>query len=143
MAGEFIINNERSYNFQYIISTIPLPELGRITKNVPIYVKRASKRLFRNKIMFLNFKLNNVNKMVENNRPKWIYFYDDNIPFTRGYPPHLLSDECTPKRKYAFQVEQYSLKGKKFQLSKEEFLNKSIDGLIKTGIILMDISLTG
>lgn len=132
---KFIINNDRSYNFKYIISTIPLPELVRITKNVPLYVKQASKRLFCNKIMFLNFKLNNVNKIVENNKPKWIYFYDDNIPFARGYFPHLLSDECTPKRKYAFQAEQYSLKGKSFKLSREEFLDKSIDSLIRTGII--------
>ncbi|MCK5492887.1 MAG: FAD-dependent oxidoreductase [Candidatus Omnitrophica bacterium] len=71
--------NGKKCKYDILISTIPLPELPNIIKNVPLKINKVFKKLQWVSIFNLNLGL------TENHRPKkhWIYFPENNLKFFR------------------------------------------------------------
>ena len=78
--------------FDCLISTIPLPEMLRMLKNVPAPLRRAFGALRWNSIL-------NVNLGIEGKAGKqghWIYFPQASISFFRAGMPHRISRSVVP-----------------------------------------------
>jgi protoporphyrinogen oxidase len=82
--------------------------------------------------------LKNSNKIKD----LWFYVYDEDIPFARVYSPSLKSADNSPKNCHSLQAEIFFANDSK-KISPEEALQKTIQGLIKMGVIILeDIILT-
>jgi protoporphyrinogen oxidase len=73
----FADGSERDYTA--VISTVPLPELVRITADAPQAVRDAADRLMWTSIRCINIGI----RRPDVGRGHWMYFYDEDIPFFR------------------------------------------------------------
>lgn len=94
--------DDTSYRYDRLISTIPLPELIKLS-NAPIKVKEAASMLTCTSLLLVNVAANHPTKRKDN----WIYVYDENKFSTRINCTELLSPENAPFGKTGIQVEVY------------------------------------
>jgi UDP-galactopyranose mutase len=87
--------------FDYLISTIPLPELAHLLKKIPGDIKSLFKKLKWNSIYNLNL---GIDKKDYTGR-HWAYFPQRDIHFFRVGFPHNLSSNLTPPNKSSLYVE--------------------------------------
>lgn len=114
-------------SYDKLVSTIPLPELCRVIKNIPKEVENAGGNLDYTSgvIVSLGF-----------NKPKippalWFYIYDEDIYPARVYSPSMKSSNNAPKGCSSLQAEIYFSKYKVLNESLEEIMGKTIDQMIK------------
>jgi protoporphyrinogen oxidase len=118
------------YFFENLINSIPLPEVCKIIKDIPIEVLEASKKLnfTSGYLVSLGFKKPDVMKKL------WFYIYDKAIIASRVYSPSLKSPDNAPEGCSSLQAEIYFNKGDKFDMTDEEVLDKTIEDLIFMGL---------
>lgn len=124
--------NGKSYNYEHIISSIPLPILITLIKDVPEKVQKASDLLACSTCVIVNIGVDrsDISKAV------WSYFYDEEIIFTRISFPHLESPNNVPDGCGSVQAEIYfSKKYKPLDKEPEEFIDRTIDDLKKCGLL--------
>lgn len=100
-AREVRFANGRKEYFDTLISTIPLPELGKIIKGVPRNVMSAFRAL--RWISIYNVNLGIDRKVMPGKH--WIYFPDKDINFFRVGFFHNFSSSLAPQGKAASYVE--------------------------------------
>ncbi len=110
-----------------IISTIPLPELVGVIKNVPEDIKRYARELdyTSGAVISLGFSRPKVSPRL------WFYIYDEDIYPSRVYSPDWKSINNVPKGCSALQAEVYFSKYKPLTMSLEELKEKVIDQLLR------------
>lgn len=119
--------------YDYLISSIPLPELIPRIKAAPSDVVEASQKLACTSCLTVNVGIDR--KDISN--AHWTYFYDDDFIFTRLSFPHLFSPKAVPKGAGSIQAEiYYSEKYKPLKLTPKECVDRTIDDLIKCGLLL-------
>jgi protoporphyrinogen oxidase len=119
-------------NYDFLVSSIPLPELISTIKQVPIKVLEASNELACSTCVIVNLGINRSNI----SKSHWSYFYDDDIVFTRLSYPHMQSVNNVPKGCGSIQVEIYfSKKYKPLKDDPEEYIDQTINDLIKCGLL--------
>jgi len=91
-------NKER---FDYLISTIPLPQMSYIVRGLPVYIYSLFKKLRWNSIFNLNLGI----EKKDNWRRHWIYFPEREFYFFRVGFPHNFSSCLTPNDKSSLYVE--------------------------------------
>lgn len=126
------LNNGYSEKFDYLFSSIPLPELPKLIKNMPHEIISLSKKLCWNSIFNINMGIDR-----EINLPyHWIYFPEERISFYRIGFYHNLSSEIVPAGKSSLYIEiAYS----RFKpIDKKEIVSLAIKDLIKGGIMRKD-----
>ncbi|OGF56109.1 MAG: hypothetical protein A2497_00560 [Candidatus Firestonebacteria bacterium RifOxyC12_full_39_7] len=131
LDGETVnFNGHRGVSmFDSVISTIPLPELIPIIKNVPENVLRAAKKLKYVSVFALNLGIGRQSV----NKNHWIYFADPKISFYRvGFYSNVSKKLCPPYTSSLYA--EVSIKqGEEFDGKKlAERIKKD---LIKTGIL--------
>ena len=127
-------NNETT-PYDYIISSLPLPELIPKIKGVPNEVFEASKKLACTTCVIVNIGVNrnNISKAY------WTYFYDKDIVFTRLSFPHMQSPHNAPPGAGSIQAEiYYSRKYRCLNLKPASFIQPVIRDLMKCGILNVD-----
>jgi protoporphyrinogen oxidase len=87
--------------FDYLISTIPLPELPAIIKDMPVGISEKCKRLRWNSIFNLNLGVDR-NDIQDRH---WIYLPEKDICFFRVGFFHNFSQNLTPPNRSSFYVE--------------------------------------
>lgn len=125
-----ILSDNSEYYFDNLISSIPLPEICKLIKDIPLEVLEASNKLNYTSgyLVSLGFNIPDVmNKL-------WFYIYDKNIITSRVYSPSMKSPDNAPKGTSSLQAEIYYNKGKKINKSDQEILDETISDFIRMGL---------
>ncbi len=126
---EIKINSGNKEKFDYLISTIPLPEIPRMTKGLSPEVLPIFNRLRWNSIFNLNLGIEK-NDLAGRH---WIYFPQKEICFFRVGFFHNFSSCLTPPDKSSLYVEvAYS---KRKPIDKDKVVLRSIEDLKKLGVL--------
>lgn len=133
LAGKEIItvNGDRE-KFDYLISTIPLPVLPGMIKDLSGDYRDLFKKLKWNSIF-------NLNLGVESKRPMdkhWVYFPDKEVTFFRLGFPHNFSSSVVPRGKSSLYVEVAYSKNK--PIEKNKIVSRIKRDLKKLGVLSVE-----
>ena len=118
--------------YSHLISTVPLPALIPIIKDVPADVLAASQRLACTQCVLVNVGVNRDDLSPAT----WRYIYDENIESVRLSFPHMLSPSVVPAGHGSVQVElYYSDKYKPFDGDFEGAIETAVQDLITLGVL--------
>ena len=121
--------------FERLVSSLPLPELVKMIKNVPAEVRDAAERLRCSSLVLVSVGVERDEGFPD---AHWIYFYDEDIIFSRAHSPHLLSPNNVPKGCGSIQVEVYHSDTRPLPTS--DVLNKTMEDFYRCGILLKEDS---
>ena len=113
-----------------LISTLPLPILIPMIKDVPEHVREAAEKLNWTAVDLVSIGFNkpDVPKYL------WFYMYDEDILPARAYSPSLKSPNNVPSGCSSLQFEIYSSKHKSMDLSSEELIAHVISKIVAMGV---------
>jgi protoporphyrinogen oxidase len=121
--------------FDGLVSSVPLPDLIRMIRDVPPEVRDAAKRLACSTCVLVNVGVNRS----ELSRAHMTYFYDEDICFSRLSFPHMLSARNVPEGTGSIQAEVYfSEKYKPFSGSPDDWIEPVIRDLRRCGLLRED-----
>lgn len=112
--------------YDELISSLPLPELVKLIKDVPKNILEAANKLLctSGQLTSIGFNTEDIPKNI------WFYIYDEDILPSRAYSPSLKSPDNVPNGKSSLQFETYYSKYKPKKLSNynlvEHVINKGI-----------------
>ena len=119
-------NYEHTQLFDTIINSIPIPELVKITKNVPAEIIKAADELKFTSLIQLNVIANR--KKCAITELTWFYVYDENMDISRiSIIDNLTSN--SNESKIAFQVEIFRRNDEEYDI--EDISKKGIVDLCK------------
>jgi protoporphyrinogen oxidase len=118
--------------FDYLISTLPIPLLYRMLTDTPDELKHAASRL--NALSVLNINLGIERPQISDQH--WIYFPENEYVFSRVGFPMNFSDTLTPKNTSSMYIEITHRRGDK--LNGDALFERSITDLRKCGILRDD-----
>lgn len=119
------------YQYDKLISSLPLPEVLKLINDVPTEVKNAG-----NQLRYTCGYQVSVGLKTKNIPPYlWWYIYDEDILPARVYSPSLKSSDNVPEGCSSLQLEIYCEQNR---YTREELLEKSVDKLIALDIIKKD-----
>jgi len=127
-----VFENGKFEKYDYLISTMPLPELVKRIIGAPYKIQMASDKLAYTSCIVVNLVINrkNLSKAYQT------YFYDQNIIFSKLTFPGLLSQNNTTEEGESIQAEMYfSKKYKPLHLKPESFIEPTIFSLQRCGIL--------
>jgi len=112
-------------HYSSLISSMPIPELVKIIKDVPNSIKEASEKLLctSGQLVSVGFNREDIAKDI------WFYIYDEDILPARAYSPSIKSPDNVPNGKSSLQFETYFSKNSPKKLSGGSL----IDHIIKKG----------
>ena len=127
---QVVINGNLIKTYQNIISSLPLPEICKLIKNIPQHILEASQKLNYTSgyLISLGFNKPHIADKL------WFYIYDKEILPSRVYSPSLKSSDNVPLGCSSIQAELYFNKGQKLNLSDEELLRQTISKFINIGL---------
>lgn len=131
-SREIKMSSGNKEKFDYLISTIPLPEMGCLIRRVPLKIKSAFKKLRWNSIFNLNLGIN----YKDYNGRHWIYFPEKEPCFFRVGFPHNFSPSVVPADKSSLYIEVSYSKYKPFD--KANAAKHIKNGLKKAGILISE-----
>ena len=128
-------------DYEYLVSSLPLPYLISCLQNVPSEVQKASEKLFSTSvaIVSLGFNKPDIPKHL------WYYIYDEDFLSARCYSPSMKSPDNAPEECSSIQFEIYFSREKPLALQGDALLEHIVDkgsemGLFdKKDIIVKDI----
>lgn len=129
-------------NYERLISSIPLPEIINIIKDVPDRVKAAAEKLNHTSLLLVSIGLNSL---ITNTKSIWFYIYDEVYLPARAHYPHLKSENNVPHGSSSIQFEIYFSKNKplKYGLDriKEHVLNmlEELDIACKNNVLFIEL----
>jgi protoporphyrinogen oxidase len=118
----------KKYEYDRLISSIPLPEMVKIIKNIPdeIFESGMELKATSGYHVSIGLKGNNIPPYL------WWYIYDESILSARVYSPSIKSSKNAPKGCSSLQMEIYCNEN---QYTKEELIEGSVQKLIELNII--------
>lgn len=124
------LTDGKTYEFDNLISSLPLTEICKLINNVPEYVLEASEKLNYTSgyLVSLGFNKPEIADKL------WFYIYDKDILPARVYSPSMKSSDNAPKGCSSIQAEIYYNRGKKLGFSDSEILEQTIDKFISIGL---------
>jgi len=125
-------NNGRTRNYDYLISSVPLPELIPRIEGVPGNVLEACQKLACTSCVMVNLGVSRR----DISKAHWTYFYDKEILFSRLSFPHLMSPGNVPENCGSIQAEIYfSKKYKPLAKEPDDYIEPTIMNLKQCGIL--------
>lgn len=116
--------------YDTLISTIPLPELIDVLKNVPVSITNAT-----NNLDYTTGVMVSVGLDIPDVGPSlWFYIYDEDIEPARVYATHRKSINNVPNGYSGLQAEIYFSKYKPLEKPLEEIKCNVIEQLVKMGL---------
>ncbi len=130
IKGKYIeLSSGEKEHFDYLISSLPLPELARITNGMPESARFQLKKLKWNSIFNLNLGINRKDHLGRH----WVYFPQKEICFFRVGFPHNFSSALIPAGKSSLYCEVSYSQGK--PIDKTHILSRIKKDLEKTGVL--------
>ncbi len=126
--GWSVSDGKKTYYYQKLVSSIPVQELLKCLKNVPIDIKEAATKLHYNSSIFVMLGLSDcrAKDMVT------AYFPDISLPFHRVGFPHSYDPDCVPNGKFVAAAEvSCPVNGSYWKEKSENILQMVIDGLTR------------
>jgi len=124
------VNGNETYSYQNLISSIPLPEICKLIRDIPERIYESSEKLNYTSGYLISLGFNNSNIADK----LWYYIYDRDILPARVYSPSLKSPDNVPSGCSSIQAELYYNKGQKLKLSNDELLEQTIAKFIRIGL---------
>lgn len=129
--GSVIFSDGTSKDYGKLISSIPLPEICKIIKNIPKDVLEASKKLKYTSGALISIGFNKEINM----KNLWMYIYDEDIETSRIYSPSIKSPNNTPFGCSSIQGEVYFSGDKPLNFNDlDELLESEIENYIRMGL---------
>lgn len=128
------VESGRVYNYDNLISSLPLPEICNLIKDIPKVVLDASNKLNYTSGYLISLGFNKPD-MFDN---LWFYIYDQDILPARVYSPSQKSRDNVPLGCSSLQAELYFNKGEKLNTSDKDILDSTIEKFIKMGLFRED-----
>jgi len=121
--------------YDALVSSVPLPELIRMIRDVPQEVLAAARRLACSTCVLVNIGVNRADL----SKAHMTYFYDEDICFSRLSFPHMLSGRNVPPGTGSIQAEVY-FSGKYKPLSglPDDWIEPVIKDLRRCGLLRED-----
>ncbi|MHA1266926.1 MAG: protoporphyrinogen/coproporphyrinogen oxidase [Candidatus Helarchaeota archaeon] len=94
-------NKEKTYHFNKVFSSIPLPEIINMIEGVPEEIRKKSSKLIHNSILFAAIGVDRQNITDKH----WLYFPEKKFIFHRLSFPMNLSAKTTPPKKSSIMIE--------------------------------------
>ena len=127
---EIFFNKGKKIKFDRLVSTIPLPEFCKLSKNIPPKILRASKKLRCTAGILVSI---GVKKKI--NMRTWFYIYDKEFKAARVYSPSKLSKFNCPKNKSSLQAEIFIDNKKNVTNEYLNYLkNNTLENLVRVGV---------
>jgi protoporphyrinogen oxidase len=127
--------NGSTVHYDGLVSSIPLPDLIRMTKGAPPDICEAAQQLACTTCVLVNIGLNRTDL----SRSHMTYFYDEDICFSRLSFPHMLAASNVPAGTGSIQAEVYfSKKYKPFTGSPEDWIEPVLKDLRRCNLIQED-----
>lgn len=126
---EIKIGSQNKEKFDYLIYTLPLPEIANLIKGLSSEITSSCNKLRWNSIFNLNLGIDRV----DNSGKHWIYFPQKELSFFRVGFPHNFSPEVVPPKKCSLYVEVSYPKDK--LIDKNAVVAKIKKDLKKAGIL--------
>ena len=134
-AREFHLTNGTVVSYDYLISSLPLPELISKIDRTPKDIVEASEKLACTTCVLVNIGLNRE----DISEAHWTYFYDHDYIITRLSFPHMFSSDTTPPGTGSIQAEIYfSKKYRPLDRQPKECIQPVISDLKRCGLIRED-----
>lgn len=125
----------RQANYDFLLSSVPLPELIPMIRDVPDKVRRAAAKLACTSCIIVNLGIDRT----DISQTQWTYFYDEDFIFTRLSYPHMLSPNNAPEGAGSIQAEiYYSDKYKPLDREPKACIPEVISDLKKCGLLRND-----
>lgn len=117
-------------DYEHLVSSLPLPELIRRVKDVPGPVAEAAERLVCTSLVLVDVGVRRDQGFPEGH---WLYFYDEDVCFSRVSFPHRLAESNVPPGCGSVQVEIYHTRfgGP----SRDGILERAIRDMQRTGLL--------
>ena len=125
---KIIFNEEKSVEYNNIVSSIPLPVIISLISDVPKKIKNLSKELIATSVDLISF---GINKDID--IPLWAYIYDEDILSARYHSPSKKSTLNCPDGCSSIQFEIYS-RGINSKYTKQELIENCKHALLKLNI---------
>jgi len=122
-----------TFDYESLISSLPLPILINLIKDVPVSVRDAAAKL-----RCTSLYLVDVGVQRDEGFPcaDWLYFYDEDISFARVSFPHRFAPANVPPGHGSIQAEIYFLPSQPPAYS--DVLSRGIEDMLKTGLLFKD-----
>ncbi len=121
--------------YDYLVSSIPLPDLIPLIDGVPRDVREAASQLACTTVVLVNLGV----RRPDLSSMSWTYFYDDEFPFSRVSFPRNMSPHTCPEGTGSIQSELYfSKKYRPLAQPPEALVEPTIQGLRRAGILRPD-----
>jgi len=126
---EIKIGSQNKEKFDYLIYTLPLPEIAYLIKGLSSEIASSCNKLRWNSIFNLNLGIDRV----DNSEKHWIYFPQKELSFFRVGFPHNFSPGVVPPQKHSLYAEVSYPKNK--PIDKNAIIIKIKKDLKKVGIL--------
>ena len=118
--------------YDYVISSVPLPELIPRIRNVPAEILAASQKLACTTCVLVNLAIDRA----DISKAHWTYFYDPDIIFTRLSFPHMQTADNAPAGSGSIQAEIYfSDKYRPLDVKPQSLIQPVINDLKRCGLL--------
>lgn len=117
--------------FDKLVTTIPLPELARIIKDVPTHILEAAEKLVATSGQLVSI---GFNKFIPQHL--WYYIYDEDFYPARAYSPSVKSSGNVPEGKSSVQFETYFSKYRKPHLRGDDLVDHIVSKSKQFGTFL-------
>ncbi|GAH75681.1 unnamed protein product, partial [marine sediment metagenome] len=129
---EISFNGNQKEKFDFLVSTVPLPEILGMLGKAPEDILTSFKKLRWNSIFNLNLGIEKRLKFFQH----WVYFPEKNFSFFRVGFPHNFSSFLTPSDKSSLYIEvSYSVNK---PIDKNNIILRIKEDLRKAGILTLD-----
>ena len=118
--------------YDYLISSVPLPDLISMISETPADVLEAANKLACTSLVLINLGVNRP----DISDTSWSYFYEDEYLFSRVSFPRTMSPHTVPPATGSIQAEVYfSRKYRPLERSAVDHIEPAIEGLRRCGLI--------
>jgi len=116
--------------YEYLISSLPLPVIIKLIKDVPKKITESANNLNWTSLALvsLGFRKPDITKYL------WFYIYDEDFLPSRVYSPNLKSVENVPEGCSSLQYEVYFSKKKKLKIKSNDLIEHIVTKSSKIGI---------
>ena len=124
-------NHKEVIPYEKVISTLPLPDIVRLTPDAPETVREAARKLRCNSILAVNLGIKRP-KLTDKH---WIYFLEKEYSFFRISFPFNKAPHMAPQEMSSISAEIAYSDNHPLPCSRESIVQKVIDDLKRAGIL--------
>jgi protoporphyrinogen oxidase len=119
------------YDYEKLISTLPLDLFVSLIDGVPDFVQEASSMLRCSSLLLINI----LGTQAQHNPYHWLYVYDEDKYSTRITQTHLLSSSNTPDGVAGLQVEVYASPYRPFPEAHDQIARKVCNEILEMHLL--------